>query len=189
MAYIFEYLRNWLGKDFFLRKYRDGDGGIFYDLGSGTGKAIIAMSLLCPFKKLIGIELMRGLWNLSMRSKICYDKTISDKFIKFNALFTIESSNAIEFYNGDFLRQKWKDASIIFINSTCFTTDLMEKIGNKAKIECHIDTIIITISKKINNLDSDWETQNGFRRVMSWGIGSIYIYLRRKYTNNKSEKK
>jgi len=188
MAYIFEYLRNWLGKDFFLRRFRDGEGGIFYDLGSGTGKAIIAMSLFCPFKKLIGIELLEGLWNLSMRSKICYDKTITNKFIKFNALFTIQESNIIEFYNGDFLRQKWNDASIIFVNSTCFTPDLMEKIGNKAKLECHVDTVVITITKKINNFDSDWECKDGFKRLMSWGVGSIYIYIRRSFTINKGEK-
>ena len=188
MAYIFEYLRNWLGKDFFLRRFRDGEGGIFYDLGSGTGKAIIAMSLFCPFKKLIGIELLEGLWNLSMRSKICYDKTITNKFIKFNALFTIQESNIIEFYNGDFLRQKWNDASIIFVNSTCFTPDLMEKIGSKAKLECHVDTVGITITKKINNFDSDWECKDGFKRLMSWGVGSIYIYIRRSFTINKGEK-
>ena len=56
MAYIFEYLRNWLGKDFFDRKFKEENGGVFYDLGSGTGKAVIAMALFCPFKKLIGIE-------------------------------------------------------------------------------------------------------------------------------------
>lgn len=187
MAYIFEYLRNWLGKDFFLRKFRDGKGGIFYDLGSGTGKAIIAMSLFCPFKKLIGIEYLEGLWNLSMRSKIFYEKTITDKLIKFNALFTIEESNRIDFYNGDFLRQKWEDASIIFANSTCFTQDLMDKIGIKAKKECQIETVIITVSKKLTNLDYDWEFKEVFKRLMSWGVGSIYIYIRKKVTINKGE--
>lgn len=187
MAYIFEYIRSWLGKDFFLRRFRNGEGGIFYDLGSGTGKAIIAMSLFGPFRKLIGIEYLEGLWNLSMRSKIFYEKTITDKFIKFNGLFTIENSNIIDFYKGDFLRIKWNEASIIFANSTCFTQDLMDKIGNKAKIECQVDTIIITISKKLTNLNDDWEAKTGFKRLMSWGVGTIYIYIRRKVTINKGE--
>ena len=184
MAYIFEYLRDWLGKDFFIRQLREGDGGIFYDLGSGTGKAVIAMSLFGPFKKLIGIELLQGLWDLSMRSKIFYEKTITDKFIKFNALFTIERTNIIDFYNGDFMREKWNNASIIFVNSTCFSQDLMEKIGIKAKKECQIDTIIITITKKLNNLNTDWEYKTEFKRLMSWGVGTIYIYIRRKMSIN-----
>ena len=149
-------------------------------MGSGTGKAIIAMSLFCPFKKLIGIEYLEGLWNLSMRSKIFYEKTITDKFIKFNGLFTMEETNKIDFYNGDFLRQKWNDAFIIFANSTCFTQDLMDKIGIKAKKECQTDTIIITITKKLTNLNEDWEFKDGFKRLMSWGVGSIFIYIKKK---------
>ncbi len=31
---------------------------IFYDLGSGTGKAVLAASLLYPFSKVVGIELL-----------------------------------------------------------------------------------------------------------------------------------
>lgn len=187
MAYIFEYIRSWLGKDFFIKKFRDGEGGIFYDLGSGTGKAVIAMSLFAPFKKLIGFEYLEGLWNLSLRSKIFYDKTITDKFIKYNALFTIDGTNKIEFYNCDFFRQKWNDGFIIFVNSTCFSNDLMEKIGIKAMIECEVDTIVITISKKLSNLNDDWECKNVFKRVMSWGVGSIYIYIRKKVTIKKND--
>ena len=187
MAYIFEYIRNWLGKDFFMRKFRDGEGGIFYDLGSGTGKAVIAMSLFAPFKKLVGFELLEGLWNLSIKSKIFYDKTITDKFMKYNALFNIDGTNKIEFYNGDFMRQKWNNGMIIFANSTCFSNDLMDKIGIKANAECEVDSIVITISKKINNLNNDWECKNVFKRLMSWGIGSIYIYIRKKITIKKDE--
>lgn len=187
MAYIFEYLCNWLGKDFFMKKYRDGENSIFYDLGSGTGKAVMAMALFCPFRKLIGIEYLVSLWNLSMRSKIVYDKIIADKFIKFNGLFTIQKTNSIDFYNGDFLRQKWSDASVIFANSTCFNQDLMNKIGIKARKECKVDTIIITISKKLSSLNGDWESKEGFKRLMSWGVGTVYIYIRRKVTINKGD--
>ena len=184
MAYIFEYIRNWLGNNFFLQNFRDREGSIFYDLGSGTGKAVLAMALFGPFKKLIGIELLEGLWNLSMRSKKFYEKTITDTFIKYKALFTMEETNSVEFLNGDFLRQNWSDAFIIFANSTCFSQDLMTKIGNKAKAECKVDTIIITVSKKITNLNSDWESKNPFKRLMSWGVGTIYLYLRKKVTIN-----
>jgi len=189
MAYIFEYLRNWLGKDFFDRKFKEENGGVFYDLGSGTGKAVIAMALFCPFKKLIGIEYLENLWELSLRSKGAYDKTIFDKHVKYQAIFTIENTNKIEFYNGDFLRQKWNDASVVFANSTCFSNYLMEKIGIKAMIECKVETILITVSKKLNNLSDDWEFKDGFKRLMTWGVASIYIYIRRKVSINKGENK
>ena len=98
MAYIFEYIRSIVGKDYFIQKLHDNEAGIFYDLGSGTGKAVIAMALCCPFKKLVGFELLKGLWDLSMRSRFAYYKHISDKFMKFNDIFSIERTNEIDFY-------------------------------------------------------------------------------------------
>ena len=190
MGYIFEYILSIVGKDYFIKKLHDNEAGIFYDLGSGTGKAVIAMSLFCPLKKLVGIEILKGLWDLSMRSRFAYYKTISDKFIKFQDLFNIERTNEIEFYNGDFLRQKWTDAAIIFANSTCFSMDLMDKIGIKAMNECKENCILITVSKKINNLNNnDWKIYEDFKRNMSWGLASIFVYIRKKITINKGERK
>ena len=117
MAYIFEYISSIVGKNYFIKKLHDNEAGIFYDLGSGTGKAVIAMALFCPFKKLVGIEALKGLWDLSMRSRFAYYQTISDKFVKFRDLFSIEKTNELDFYNGDFMRQRWVDAAIIFAES------------------------------------------------------------------------
>jgi hypothetical protein len=36
-------------------------GGIFYDLGSGTGKAVFAARFVCDFARCIGIEILDGL--------------------------------------------------------------------------------------------------------------------------------
>ena len=189
MAYIFEYIRSIVGKNYFIKKLHDNEAGIFYDLGSGTGKAVIAMAIFCPFKKLVGIEALKGLWDLSMRSRFAYYQTISDKFVKFRDLFSIEKTNELDFYNGDFMRQRWVDAAIIFANSTCFSDDLMDRIGIKAMFECKVECILVTISKKIKNFNDDWECFHDFKRVMSWGLGTIFVYIRRKITINKGEHK
>ena len=68
MAYIFEYLNHEFGNSI-----REGN---FYDLGSGTGKAVLAMSLICRFKRLIGIEFLENLFKLSLSIKQNYDKLI-----------------------------------------------------------------------------------------------------------------
>lgn len=39
----------------------ENDGGVFYDLGSGAGKGVIAASLLHPFERCCGIELLDSL--------------------------------------------------------------------------------------------------------------------------------
>lgn len=44
-----------------LRKVNPAPGGIFYDLGSGTGKAVFAARFVCDFARCIGIEILDGL--------------------------------------------------------------------------------------------------------------------------------
>ena len=82
MAYIFEYINHE-----FEGSIRDGN---FYDLGSGTGKPVIAMSLIFHFKRLIGIEYLENLFRLSLEIKKTYDRTIRDKFENNQQLFNFD---------------------------------------------------------------------------------------------------
>ena len=171
MAYIFEYINHE-----FEGSIRDGN---FYDLGSGTGKPVIAMSLIYHFKRLIGIEYLENLFRLSLEIKNTYDRTIRDKFENNQQLFNYETPNQIEFLQGDFLKHNWEDTSIIFANSTCFSLGMMQNIASKANKECKSGTIIITFTKRLTNLSTDWELRDGFRRLMTWGIATIYVHRRK----------
>ena len=171
MAYIFEYVNHE-----FEGSIRDGN---FYDLGSGTGKTVIAMSLIYHFKNLIGIEYLENLFRLSLEIKNTYDRTIRDKFENNQQLFNFNTPNQIEFLQGDFLKHNWEDTSIIFANSTCFSLGMMQNIASKANKECKSGTIIITFTKRLTNLSTDWELRDGFRRLMTWGIATIYVHRRK----------
>lgn len=48
-------------------------GGLFYDLGSGTGKAVIAAACLHSFDSCIGIEILEGLHSISMEAVFSYN--------------------------------------------------------------------------------------------------------------------
>ena len=171
MAYIFEYIIHEFGGSI-----RDGN---FYDLGSGTGKPVLAMSLIYHFKKLIGIEFLENLFKLSLSVKSNYENLIDDKFTNNRNLFNFETPNEIEFLQGNFLEHSWKDTSMIFANSTCFSLNMMNNIAAKANKECKSGTIIITFTKRLTTLNSDWELRDGFRRLMTWGIATIYIHRRK----------
>ena len=171
MAYTYEYIKH---------LYKDSiNEGIFYDLGSGTGKPVIAMSLMHKFKKLKGIEFLENLIKLSQQIKNGYDDSINKKFERNKELFSFDKPNIIEFIQGDFLKHNWEDASIIFANSTCFSSEMINNIAEKANKECKKGTIIITFTKKLSKLNSDWDLRNGFRRLMTWGIATIYVHRRR----------
>ncbi len=171
MAYIYEYIKHLYPNTI--------NEGIFYDLGSGTGKPVIAMSLMHKFKKLKGIEFLENLIKLSQQIKNGYDDSINKKFERKKELFSFYKPNMIEFIQGDFLKHNWGDASIIFANSTCFSSEMINNIAEKANKECKKGTIIITFTKKLSKLNSDWDLRNGFRRLMTWGIATIYVHRRR----------
>ena len=151
--------------------------GNFYDLGSGTGKGVLAFALLRPFTKCIGIEFLENLFTLSNEMKFYYEKHIEDIFIANQNLFEgFYKHNTLTFINGDFLKENWNDASIILANSTCFSKELMFKIANKANNECKIGTIIVTFTKRLTALSNEWEFKKGFRRLMTWGIATVFVY-------------
>lgn len=52
-------------------------GGVFYDLGSGSGKAVFAAALYHPFKKCVGYEILENLHNISMILKDKWEKEIA----------------------------------------------------------------------------------------------------------------
>lgn len=169
MSYIYEYIKN---------KFDVRDGN-FYDLGSGTGKAVIALSLMHPFNKCVGIEYIENLHRLSLYIKNRYEKGIKEVFERNKDLINFTDINKIQFIQGDFLKQNWEETSLMFANSTCFSAELMTKIGDKANRECKSGTIIITFTKKLNSLNSDWKIELGFRRLMTWGIATVYVYRRK----------
>ena len=49
-----------------LRKINPNKGGTFYDLGSGTGKAVLAARFTRDFSRCIGIEILQGLHNAAV---------------------------------------------------------------------------------------------------------------------------
>ena len=69
----------------------------------------------------------------------------------------------------------------MFANSICFSEDLIRKIANKVNNECKKGTIIVTFRKRLNSLNSYWENKRGFRRLISLGIASVFIYRRKNY--------
>ena len=136
--------------------------------------------MVYPFKKCIGIELLESLYKISEEHKKIYDDNIKKQFLEYSELFTgINKPVPISFSWGDFLKETWNEPSIILANSTCFSPDLMVELGKKANKECPSGTIIITFTKRIPGLTTDWELRDGFRRLMSWGIATVFLHRRK----------
>lgn len=112
------------------------------------------------------------------------DKAIGD----YNMLYkNIDNETKLLFHNqdqpkfhliqSDFLNVDWSNASLIFTNSTCFSSQLMNDLSLKAQ-SLRKGAIFVTFTKRLPNLwvSGNWEIKNGFRRLMSWGIATVFIH-------------
>ena len=103
-------------------------GGIFFDLGHGTGKPALAAALLHDFDSVNGIELLDGLYNLSLQLKSIWMEKIHC------LLPDTKQRTEVHFMQGDITVEDWSHATMCFANSTCFDDPLMKKLADKAEL-------------------------------------------------------
>ena len=138
---------------------------IFYDLGSGTGKAVILAALLFDFKKCVGIELIDELWSASEGIRERYEQEMLSTFP--------DKKEKTHFLKGNFLTMNLMEADVVFAHSTCFGEELMKRLAEKLESQKK-EGIVITITKilesPVHKLIKTFEVQ------MGWGRGTVYIY-------------
>lgn len=150
-----------------LRKI-NSPGGVFYDLGSGTGKAVFAARLTQDFTRCIGIEILQGLhrqacvvldrYNTSLRQYLCSGQ-----------------SQQVALYEGSFLEYDWSDGDVVFANSTCYDDDLMLSMARQAA-SLKPGAIFVSFTK---GLESPYfEVLERKRYKMSWGPATVFIHRR-----------
>ena len=137
-------------------RYNFPQDGMFYDLGSGVGKAVIAAALLHPFQECIGIEKLGSLHDAAVRLKDQYS--------------ALSLPTKVSFYNTDIFEYDWSDASFLFANSTCFDFEMMARIGN---IPVKPGTLGVSFTKPFYR--EEWKILESIKKPMSWGPATVYI--------------
>jgi protein-L-isoaspartate O-methyltransferase len=130
---------------------------IFYDLGSGAGKAVILSSLLHDFKKVCGIE----------RLSLLHESALQ-------ATGQLNQKN-IHFYCDDILTFDWFDGDIIFVNAATYIGDFWAKVLARLQ-QLKAGTQIIVVSKQLPS--NYFVLHNEDFLSMSWGITRVGIYSR-----------
>ncbi len=138
---------------------------IFYDLGCGTGKAVIACALVYSVKKSVGIELLPHL-HLSASNQLKRLDSIKDYNL----------STQIEFIQGNFLEVDLDEATYIFINSTSLFGSTWEILCSRLNKLPKLNTVITT-SKPL--LSTEFSLIIRTKILMSWGVVLAYIHTRK----------
>ena len=144
-----------------LRNIHPSESDVFYDLGCGTGKAVIIANLLYPLKKSYGIELLPSLYQTCLSSL---------KKLK------SENDKNIHFIQDDFFNIGFKEATIIYLTGTGFFGERKTKLIDKLK-ECNSGCWVIIVSKQLPETDFTLYFRNFL--PMSWGTALISMYRRK----------
>ena len=126
---------------------------VFTDIGSGTGRLVFGAAALHPNLKLArGIEILPGI----------HEKAVSTLEACTNEIDCVASLPCSDFLNAklapiafrcgsfDDRYEYYGDSDIIFVFSTCFSTEMMSNLSDSIGAQCKEGTIIITTEYKLN---------------------------------------
>ncbi|WP_298625169.1 hypothetical protein [uncultured Legionella sp.] len=139
---------------------------VFYDLGCGTGKAVLACSMVYPIQKSIGIELLPELYSIAQQQ--------TEKLATYQDY--ILQAKKIVILLDDILEADLNEATLIFVNSTTFLGEIWQKLYVRLKTLPKLKTVITT-SKALP--DEDFTVINSTKLQMSWGVVPAFIHSRK----------
>jgi Histone methylation protein DOT1 len=135
-------------------------GEVFWDLGCGAGKCMVAMGLLYPeLAKVCGVEYLDKLYE-SCKNTVDHLNNLNSQLPEFKV------------FHGDMLKVDWSDADILFSSSICFPNELIEGILEK----CHSlkkGARFITLKSFPSN--DIFEVKYSIRVKMTWGKTGVYV--------------
>ena len=150
-------------------------GGIFYDLGSGTGKPVYAAAMLYQWKRCTGIEILDLLHDGARELSDKWDRS------KDGLLFFKEEQRQteIDLINEDFLSDDLSlaDAYLVYMNSTTFEQDMLLKLASKCE-KMEGETFVVTHTKRLPSVHFDVVEE--CRLMQSWGECTVFIHKRKK---------
>lgn len=150
-----------------LKDAETKSGSVFYDLGSGTGKAIILASLFGNFSKIVGIEIVKDLYQTSKNILARFDPEV-------RPILPLEKQRQIiKFANSDFLESDFSGADVVFTHSTCFYDEFVLALERKCAT-LKKGTKILLVTK---NFQSPlFRLIKSEEYPMTWGKAAVNFY-------------
>ena len=137
-------------------------GEVFYDLGSGVGRAVVLAALAFPFARAVGVERLGGLCSAATR--------VSERL----GAELGERCPAISFLEADLLEVDLSEANVVFLHANCFQPPLLEALP--ARFEALPDGArVISVG---HLLGGGLELIETTKLELGWGESQAAIYRR-----------
>ena len=142
--------------------------GIFFDLGSGTGRVAMAMHLLADFQKSIGVELLTGLHDKACEIKKKFEKTVKPQIEDHVA------GRELLFTKGNILETDLSSADFVFLNHPFKKAADFLLLEEKFLKELKPKSKIVTIIRRLQN--SAFKDLGSQKYKFSWGDSTAYFF-------------
>ncbi len=150
-----------------ISRLKPREGAVFYDLGAGTGKAVVLAHLLFPFRRSIGIEIVPTLYESAQGVLYRYRSEIEPHLGS--------RPGSIEFLLGDVMEKDFSDGDVVFMHSTCFEGGMMQRLQERLKA-LKPGSRIVTVTKDLQGPEFTLVEHREYN--MNWGQTTIYVYTR-----------
>ncbi|KAH9110217.1 hypothetical protein AeMF1_014913 [Aphanomyces euteiches] len=152
-----------------LAKLNPQPGQIIYDLGHGTGRAVLAAALLYPQLHVVGIELVDSLYDVSCAALAEFHRR------------TLPSQGKVTLHHGDLTQiDWWTKSSIVFVNATAFSTSLWSQVQTLAS-RMQPGTVFVSLTQTLP-VGGDFklldEEATSWPVATSWGSEPAYMYTK-----------
>ncbi|CEG58283.1 MULTISPECIES: hypothetical protein [Legionella] len=143
---------------------------VFYDLGSGSGKAVLSAILFFNVNKSIGIELLPPLYE---QSNTQLEKAIQQFQKHDDEKEYLPQMEHVQFFNDSFSHYDFGDADIIYVAATCLSDPTWNELISKMAGLKPGSRIIVT-TRMIHH--EQFESIYQGVELMSWGLCPVRIY-------------
>lgn len=142
--------------------------GVFFDLGSGTGRVVIALHLMLNFRKSVGVELLEGLHKKACEVKKEFENYVVPKISDY------DRNRKIDFVNASIMDVDLSEADFIFMNHPFKDRELFAILEEKLVRELKPGTKIVTIIRKLDNSKIKFIDSKKFN--FSWGESTAHFH-------------
>eukprot|EP00929_Paragymnodinium_shiwhaense_P091192 TRINITY_DN51221_c0_g1_i2.p1 TRINITY_DN51221_c0_g1~~TRINITY_DN51221_c0_g1_i2.p1 ORF type:complete len:397 (+),score=90.41 TRINITY_DN51221_c0_g1_i2:148-1338(+) len=159
------------------------DDDVLVDLGSGTGRVVLAAALAFPgLRRCVGVELLHGLHEAAV---LAQRRILAD-------CAALEAQHApVELVEADFLTVDWMDATVVVAMSLCYPERVVDDLDRQA-LQLGAGAIYITMHAYLHDDACSRDAgrwfepvkmreaapQHSFDMEMSYGFAPLFVYRR-----------
>ncbi|MDO8626123.1 MAG: hypothetical protein Q7K39_01540 [Candidatus Magasanikbacteria bacterium] len=146
-------------------------GKNFYDLGAGTGKAVILAALLANFKKTVGIELLPALYQAA---EVARKKLVLQMAQEPRDQTAVNKTTAeVLFIRDNIFWADFSEADVVLVSTTCFDERMMEMLKRRLTM-LRPGSLVITVSQSLHS--GYYDIIGRFKINLKWGEATVFIH-------------